>query len=171
MSGLHEESDRDQRALLRPRHDDRRGAAAAADGRLRAPRRLRRGRGRRRALRQPPRVVEARGVPRAARSRGGGGRVEDVLCVWRAARTACCLICWTAARAQRCSRVERVVGCGVRRRAAEETLDERVEERFEERVEVLVEFDSLGVGWRSLCGAGTTRQRGIFWTTERSSPL
>jgi hypothetical protein len=56
--------------------------------------------------------------------------------------------------------VERVVGCEVRRRAAEETFDERVEERFEERVEVLVELDSLGVGWRSLCGAGTTRQRG-----------
>ena len=37
-------------------------------------------------------------------------------------------------------------------------VDERVEERFEERVEVLVEFDSLGVGWRSLCGAGTTCQ-------------
>ena len=163
VSGLHEESDRDQRALLRPRRDDRRGAAAAADGRLRAPRRLRPGRGCRRALRQPPRVVEARGVPRAARSRGGGGRVEDVLCVRRAARTACCLICWTAARAQRCSRVARVVGCEVRRRAAEETLDERVEERFEERVEVLVEFDSLGVSWRSLCNARwTTRQRGIF---------
>ena len=42
----------------------------------------------------------------------------------RAARTACCLVCWTAARAQGCFCVERVVGCEVRRRAAEEMLNE-----------------------------------------------
>ena len=82
--------------------------------------------------------------------------MEDVLCAVRGARAACCLICWAAARAQRCFRVERVVGCKVRCRAAEMD-DERFEERFAEHVEALLEFDSLGVGWLSLCGARMMR--------------
>ena len=35
--------------------------------------------------------------------------------------------------------------------------DERFEERFAEHVEALLEFDSLGVGWLSLCGARMMR--------------